>query len=175
MIGDKPLAKLVKFFTEAPSSIYLPEDISITFGEARIRFSPASSDLDATGYVDRALYIKIMSDAANLAAGSLIDTHFVVAESFNAYAMKAVREDTRLAAVARLIQAQENNYTVEVRLLDDNGIAVASGMGVFSIGSTPLEEDASDAQHRDTEDPPDEPEIAYGSIWRTPFGYLHLN
>ena len=64
MIGDKQLARLVKFFTEAPSSRYTPEDISITFGEARIKYEPVFEDHDATGFIDRAVYGKPMLDAA---------------------------------------------------------------------------------------------------------------
>lgn len=170
MIGDRQLAKLVKVFTEAPSSKYTQEDIAITFGEARIKYVPAFDDFDATGYVDRAVYGKLMLDAATLAAGTLIEESFVVNESFNLYAMKPKREG-QLIAVARLVHAQQNRYTVEVRLLDKEGHAVASGHGTFALSK-------HDARHADIADMGDEDtseDVAYGSLWRTPFGYVHQN
>lgn len=175
MIGDRQLAKLVKFFIDAPSSNYKLEDIAITFGEARIRYVPVSSDLDATGNVDRAVYTKVMLDAAGLAAGSLLDTHFVVNESFNTYAMKPMKEGHRIAAIARLINAQNNRYTVEVRLLDENGMAVASGVGMYAKSATVMDEDAFDEAAQEEDQAAEHTGIAYGAIWRSPFGFIHQN
>ncbi len=174
MIGDRQLARLVKFFTEAPSNKYTAEDISITFGEARIKYNPAFDDYDATGYVDRAVYGKLMLDAASLAAGTLIEDHFVVNESFNIYAMKPFLEG-KLNAVARLIHAQHNRYTVEVRLLDEKGRAVASGNGSFSLGDKPFDGDLSAREEGHDLDTDETEAVAYGSMWRTPFGYVHQN
>ncbi len=174
MIGDRQLAKLVKFFIDAPSSMYKPEDIAITFGEARIRYVPVSSDLDATGNVDRAIYTKLMLDAAGLAAGSLLDTHFVVNESFNTYAMKPMKEGHRIAAIARLINAQKNRYTVEVRLIDENGMAIASGVGMYTKSATIMDQEAFDASD-EQDDLQENTGIAYGAIWRSPFGFIHQN
>ena len=172
MIGDKQLARLVKRFTEAPSSPYTPEDIAITFGEARIKYQPMPSDFDAVGNIDRAVYFKLMLDAATLAAGSLVDHRFVANESFNIYAIKAIQTG-RLAAVARLIHVQQNTYTVEVRLLDEEGHALASAHGTFTMDLTEQQAD-SIADQLETE-APQYLRVAYGSLWRTPFGYLHQN
>lgn len=154
--------------------MYKPEDIAITFGEARIRYVPVSSDLDATGNVDRAIYTKLMLDAAGLAAGSLLDTHFVVNESFNTYAMKPMKEGHRIAAIARLINAQNNRYTVEVRLIDENGMAIASGVGMYAKSATIMDQEAFDASD-EQDDLPENTGIAYGAIWRSPFGFIHQN
>ena len=173
MIGDRQLARLVKFFTEAPSSKYTPEDISITFGEARIKYDPAFEDHDATGFIDRAVYGKLMLDAATLAAGSLSQDRFVVNDTFNIYAMKPLIEG-KLVAVARLVHAQRDRYTVEVRLLDADGMAIASGHGSFSLGNQSVEE--KEPRANDAADEVDDSEVvAYGSVWRTPFGYIHQN
>ncbi len=176
MIGDRQLARLVKFFTEAPSSIYSPEDISITFGEARIKYDPVPEDYDATGHIDRALYSKLMLDAATLAAGTLIEDRFVENESFNTYAMKSFLKG-KLIAVARLVYAQRSRYTVEVRLLDEEGMAIASGQGSFSIGNVTIEADGSfdNADESEDADDAENKSVAYGSLWRTPFGYVHQN
>ncbi|MFK7845241.1 MAG: hypothetical protein AB8G77_08065 [Rhodothermales bacterium] len=174
MIGDKQLARLVKFFTEAPSSRYTSEDISITFGEARIKYDPVHEDYDATGSIDRAVYGKLMLDAATLAAGTLIEDRFVVNESFNLYAMKPMTEG-KLIAVARLIHAQENRYTVEVRLLDVQGRSVASGHGSFSLSRKAFENEDTTNLDQSVSDEDDSEIVAYGNIWQTPFGYVHQN
>ena len=170
MIGDKQLARLVKQFTDSPSSRYTPEDIAITFGEARIKYEPSPIDFDAAGNVDRSIYFKLMFDAATLAAGSLADFRFVINESFNIYAIKAIQEG-RLAAIARLVHAQRNTYTVEVRLLDTNGHALASGHGTFSLDLN----ESFTAEMREQADASERIQIAYGSLWRSPFGYMHQN
>lgn len=174
MIGDRQLAKLVKFFTEAPSSRYTPDDISITFGEARIKYDPVQEDYDATGFVDRAVYSKLMLDAATLAAGTLIEDRFVVNESLNVYAMKPFTEG-KLIAVARLIHAQRNRFTVEVRLIDEQGMAIASAHGTFAISSMKIEGSQQSDEHAEEEPAEDSQNIAYGSMWRTPFGFIHQN
>ena len=175
MIGDRQLARLVKFFTEAPSSKYTPEDISITYGEARIKYDPVFEDQDATGFIDRAVYAKLMLDAASLAAGTLIEDRFVVNESFNIYAMKPFLEG-KLIAVARLVHASKNRYTVEVRLLDSEGRAVASGYGSFSLSNQLIEDtDESELPEESLRNEDSEGTVAYGSMWRTPFGYIHQN
>ncbi len=174
MIGDRQLAKLVKFFTEAPSSRYTPEDISITFGEARIKYDPMLDDYDATGFVDRAVYGKVMLDAATLAAGTLIEDRFVINESFNIYAMKSFTEG-KLIAVARLIHAQLNRFTVEVRLIDEEGLAIASGHGTFAVSSMKIDESQQSEDDAEEESSEDAQNIAYGSMWRTPFGFIHQN
>ena len=170
MIGDRQLAKLVKVFIEAPSSKYTQEDIAITFGEARIKYEPEFDDFDATGYVDRAVYGKLMLDAATLAAGTLIEESYVENESFNLYAMKAKRSG-KLIAVARLVHAQKNRYTVEVRLLDEEGHAVASGHGTFAVSKHEFQEPHPDMLDEELASEG----VAYGSLWRTPFGYIHQN
>ncbi len=175
MIGDRQLARLVKFFTEAPSSKYTPEDISITYGEARIKYDPVLEDQDATGFIDRAVYAKLMLDAATLAAGTLIDDRFVVNESFNIYAMKPFLEG-KLVAVARLVHASRNRYTVEVRLLDADGRPVASGYGSFSLSNHSLDDsDEAGLPEESLDAEESEGAVAYGSMWRTPFGYIHQN
>ena len=172
MIGDKQLAQLVKRFTEAPSSLYTPEDIAITFGEARIKYQPTATDFDAAGNVDRAVYFKLMLDASTLAAGSLADHRFVINESFNVYAIKAIQEG-RLSAVARLVHAERSTYTVEVRLLDAEGHALASGHGTFTLDLN--EAFSGSAEPEINEDAPQHLRVAYGSLWRTRFGYVHQN
>ena len=172
MIGDRQLARLVKRFTDAPSSPYVPEDIAITFGEARIKYQPAPTDFDGSGAVDRAVYFKLMLDAATLAASSLTDRYPVVSESFNVYAMKAAHAG-ELVAAARLIHAERNTFTVEVRLIDDQGRALASGHGSFSLDLTPRSAPVP-ADESDT--PAVRPAgVAYGALWRTPYGFVHLN
>ncbi len=89
--------------------------------------------------------------------------------------MKDVHDDLPLAAVARLVHAEHDRYTVEVHLLDAQGMAIASGTGIFSRSPVALNDVTPEATVDDPEETLEETGIAYGSVWRTPFGYIHLN
>ena len=176
MTGFRQLVKLVKRFTSSPSSPYSPQDIAITFGEARISYKPQSSDITHSGHIDRGIYAKLMLDAATLAAGSLVEDRDVINDSFSMYGPSDV-QSSRLTAVARLTHSDQGRYTVETRLLDEDKNPVGSGYSVFSIGT------ASQETTSETDDTPDKPEdirmrpsqVAYGALWQSPMGLLNLN
>ena len=176
MTGFKQLVKLVKRFTSSPSNPYEPQNIAITFGEARIVYKTRPSDLTPSGYIDRGLYARLMLDAATLAAGSMVEDFEVANDSFSMYGMNETPDGT-ITAIARLTHTDENRYTVETRLLDADQNAISSGYGTFSVSEISLDEvqdtEAEDVQD-DTADAP-EPQIAYGTIWRSPMGMMHLN
>ena len=173
MTGFKQLVNLVKRFTSSPSSPYKPKDIAITFGEARISYMPQASDLALSGHVDRGIYAKLMLDAATLAAGSLVEDKDVVNDSFSMYGPVDV-QSSRLTAVARLTHSDQGRYTVETRLLDEKRNPVGSGYGVFSVSqAAPAEESAEEpAEPAPSQRPMN---IAYGTMWKSPVGLIHLN
>ena len=173
MTGFKQLVNLVKRFTSSPSSPYSPQDIAITFGEARISYKTQASDITAAGHVDRSTYAKLMLDAATLAAGSLAENKDVINDSFSMYGPIAV-QSTRLTAVARMTHSDEGRYTVETRLLDENLNPIGSGYGIFSESKI-ASEPASEEQEPSPATPPRPANIAYGAMWKSPAGLIHLN
>ena len=173
MTGFKQLVNLVKRFTSSPSSPYRPQDIAITFGETRISYVIQPSNITRTGHVDRGIYAKLMLDAATLAAGTLAEEQDVLNDSFSMYSPVDV-QSSRLTAVARLTHSDNGRYTVETRLLDENRTPVASGYGLFSVSEAPIEPVSEDTE--EIEPAPDRPvHIAYGAMWKSPVGLIHLN
>ncbi len=174
----KQLVKLVKRFTDAPSNPYAPKDIAITFGEARIRYMTQASDITAANHVDRSVYAKLMLDAATLAASSLVGTQVVTNESFNLYGLTDVHAGP-LTSVARLVHTDEALYTVETRLFDSQGEPIGSGYGTFTADEAPDVDDDSlaevDAVPEEDQSEDSSDDIAYGSLWRSPVGFIHLN
>ena len=177
MTGFQQLVKLVKRFTSSPSSLYTPKDIAITFGEARISYAPKPSDLTHSGQIDRSVYAKLMLDAATLAAGSLVEDRDVLNDSFSMYGPIDVHS-SRLTAVARMTHTDQERYTIETRLLDENRNPVGSGYGIFSISNS-SEDREREAEHEDVDAADDAQEkplhIAYGALWKSPMGLLNLN
>lgn len=179
MTGFKQLVNLVKRFTSSPSSPYTPQDIAITFGEARISYNTQPSDMTRTGHIDRSIYAKLMLDAATLAASSLVEDKDVTNDSFSMYGPIDVHS-TRLTAVARLTHSNQDKYTVETRLLDENRNPVGSGHGIFSIRQTSSDEvpqeETAQGSVQEREDRSSRPlRVAYGAMWKSPVGLLHLN
>ena len=174
MTGFKQLVNLVKRFTSSPSSPYKPQDIAITFGEARISYVPQASDYAHSGNVDRGIYAKLMLDAATLAAGSLVENQDVTNDSFSMYGPVDVQSN-RLTAVARLTHTDQGRYTVETRLLDENMNPVGSGYSVFSVSK--LVDQPEKVEEETPESAPNSRpmNIAYGAMWKSPVGLLHLN
>lgn len=174
MTGFKQLVNLVKRFTSSPSSPYKPRDIAITFGESRISYVPQASDYTLSGNVDRGMYAKLMLDAATLAAGSLAEDQDVVNDSFSMYGPVDVQSN-RLTAVARLTHNDQGRYTVETRLLDEKMNSIGSGYGIFSVSTTAAQPEESN--EKATDDAPHQRpiNIAYGTMWKSPVGLIHLN
>ena len=167
MINERHLDRLQRLYAEAPSSLYETQDLSVSAGQARIAFQTEPEDLDAAGIVDRALYFKLLSDAAALAAGSLVEDHHVLCETFDLYVTRSVKGG-ELGAIARVVSAHGTIYTVESVLVDAGGHKVAAAHGVFARSPIKLSE-PSDVQDEA------KPAVAYGSLWESPFGFIHQN
>jgi len=169
MINEQHLNRLRRLFVDAPSSLYGPEDIGVWAGQARIQFQTEDEDRDAAGTIDRALYFKLLNDAATLAAGSLVDEHFVTCESFDMYVMRSVVEG-ELVVLAQVVTARGNLFTVEAVLMDEHGRKLARAHGVFirSTVELPSLEEAD-------EDMNEEMGTAVGALWESPVGLLNLN
>lgn len=169
MINEQHLNRLRRLLADAPSSLYGPEDIGVWAGQARIQFQTEDEDRDASGAVDRALYFKLLNDAAALAAGSLVDEHFVTCESFDMYVVRSVAEG-ELVVLAQVVTARGSLFTVEAVLTDESGRKLARAHGVFiqSTVALPSLEDADDEMSEGAG-------TAVGALWDSPVGLLNLN
>ena len=168
MINERHLDRLQRLYASAPSSLYEAEDLSVSAGQARIAFQTEPEDHDAAGVIDRALYFKLLADAAALAAGSLVEDRMVLSETFDLYVTRSVAEG-EMTAMARVVSARGTIYTVEAVLVDEDGHKLAAGHGVFARSAIELPDVP---EERDEADPP---AVAYGSVWESPFGLIHQN
>ena len=161
MLTQDHLDRLRRQFAEAPSSLYEEEDLHVSFGHARIEFEFEEEDLDASGFVDPSLYTKLLHDASALAAGSLVEDHFVASERLAIRVQRPMRRG-EVTAFARVKEAEDDRYEVEAILLDKLGQPVVRARGVFVRGDVPR---------------PSDPDAEPGGIgiWDSPYGPLYLN
>lgn len=169
MINEQHLDRLRRLFTDAPSSLYGPEDIGVWAGQARIQFETESEDRDASGSVDRSLYFKLLCDASSLAAGSLVEDQFVTSESFDLYVVRSISQG-ELVALAQVVSARGNLFMVEAVLTDDQGHKLARAHGVFTRSAVSLPEMEDEDAHVEAGEG-----TAIGMIWDSPIGPIHMN
>ncbi|MEZ4701814.1 MAG: hypothetical protein R2834_15860 [Rhodothermales bacterium] len=171
MINQRHYERLSRLHRDASSSFYADGDVTVGTGKARVIHPIGEQDLDASRRVDPTVYHKLLSDAALLAAGSLVEEQFVTVSSFNYYVTQTLASGKLLAA-AQVVAARSTMYTVNTVLTDDNGRVLAIGYGTYTPGPVALEgEPDTDAS---SEDPDEEIEI-FGSFLETPFGLVGLN
>lgn len=181
MTDKQHFTRLARVFAAAPSSIYEADDLQVASGRARLQVHLEAEDADASGAVDRSLYYKLLCDAASLAANSLVEDRLVIPESFNLYVFEPFASG-ELTAAARVVSAHGSVYGVEALLVDDDGRKLAVGNGIFSRGAVDLDDpDGVDDvafdfdAALDADDDEDFENRAYGAMYESPYGWLHLN
>lgn len=180
MTDKQHFSRLVRVFAAAPSSIYETDDLHVASGRARLQIQIETDDADANGAIDRSLFYKLLCDAASLAANSLVEDRLVIAESFNLYIFEPFVQG-EVTAAARVVSAHGTVYGVEALLVDEDGRKLAVGNGIFSRGAVDLDEptdapDLFDLSSEDEDDDASEGEgRAYGAMFKTPYGWMHLN
>ncbi len=145
------------------------DDFVVLSGQARITFQTESEDRDAVGLIDRTLYFKLLSDASSMAAGSLVEDRFVLAETFDLYVTRSVTGG-QLVALARVVSNRSGLLTVEAVLTDDQGRKVAGAHGVFSRAPIALP-----AVAFSDDEPSADENLGTDSLWDSPLGPVHLN
>ncbi len=162
----------MRLHRNAPSSFYADDEVVVGAGKARVLHPIDEQDLDASQRVDPAVYYKLLSDAALLAAGSLVEDRFVTTATFNYHVTQSVASGD-LHAVAQVVHARADAYTVNTVLTDGEGRVLAMGYGTYNPSTIRFDEpDAGD--DAPAEDEEDAIHI-YGSFLETPFGYIGLN
>ena len=185
MRNQQHFQRLEQDYLSAPANFDFISELKVNAGTARVTFDVEEEDQDAAGVIDRALYFKVLHDAARLAANSLVEDRYVAVESFNLYVTRPVATGP-LTARARVLTARGTIFTVEVVLVDEQGHRLAHGHGIFVRGTTALPDTdydfIDDAPLDDAED--DAPDLDVGDeiylvppqvVWQTPFGLVYPN
>lgn len=179
MIDERHFRKLESVYAAAPSSIYDRPALHVSLGQAQLDLDLDEVDVDAVGAIDRALYYKLLCDASALAANSLVEDRLVAAESFN---MHVIRPSAwgAVTALSRVVSEHGAVYSVEAVLLDRDGQELALGNGLFSRSDIELYGEGEPPFDRDDPDEAGAPDgsltgHAYGTLFQTPFGWIHLN
>ena len=172
MIDSRHFKRLEHIYTSSASSEHDLHDIAIALGRAELVADINTEQLSPQDVANHAHYHDVLSDAASLAAGSLVEDQVVMAEQFD---MQVVTPEFSgpVTASARVTLAQPPRYRVEVQLMTEDGDLLAQGSGVFSPTSQELPPDPNPEQDTERTAKPDP--AVYASVWPSPFGVLHLN
>lgn len=177
MLNQRHFERLSRLHRTAPSSFYADDEVIVGAGRAQAIHPVAQRDLDASGRVDPTVYHKLLSDAAMLAAGSLVEGQFVTISSFNYYVTQVVGAG-ELQAAAQVVHARPMLFTVNAVLTDGNGRVLAVGYGTYSPGPVAMAEEEAGENAQDSATPSGEtpPEYdAFATFLETPFGPVGLN
>ena len=178
MIREQHYKRLLKNYAAAPANIDRVTDMSVSSGKAQVTIDIRDEDRDAAGVIDRALYFKVLSDAAQLAANSLVDDRYVMPEFFNMYVTWPIVKGP-ITAEAQVISARDTVFTIEAYLVDSDGNRLAHGHGVFGRSAVELAEEAPTPFEAESEkDEADEADIELivpQVVWQTPFGRIFPN
>ncbi|MDZ4700798.1 MAG: hotdog fold domain-containing protein [Rhodothermales bacterium] len=177
MLNQRHFERLSRLHRTAPSSFYADDEVNVGAGRAQATHPVVERDLDASGRVDPTVYHKLLSDAAMLAAGSLVEGQFVTISSFNYYVTQMVGAG-ELQAAAQVVHARPQLFTVNAVLTDGNGRVLAVGYGTYSPGPVAMaEEEVGTPGESQPAAPEETPPAfdAFATFLDTPFGQVGLN
>ncbi len=166
MIGERHFQTLERLYRAAPSTTNEVSDLDVSLGAAHVTFQIQEANRDADGLIDRALYYKILTDAASLAAGSLVDDRRVVTNNFSIQVVGSSGGGA-ITAAARVLASAGTGYVVEAILHDGEGNLLAFGSGVAHRSAVDLPAPETPAD--------EENQRAYGALWISPVGLIHQN
>lgn len=172
MINSQHFRRLEHIYANKPTSPRETEHIAVSMGRAELSAHIDTGQLSPQDVANHAHYHDLLSDAASLAAGSLVEEHVVMAEQFDMRVMQPGYSGP-VTASARVALAQPPRYRVEVQLTGDAGEVLAQATGVFAPSPVELPPDPAPDQAAPSGGKP-EPAV-YASVWPTPFGLIHLN
>jgi acyl-coenzyme A thioesterase PaaI-like protein len=157
-----------------PSHLRTPDaaaaDAAVAYGKAEVRTRIAPPDA-RTGAAPGPVH-RLLSDAAALAAGSLVKDRFVAAQQFN---VRLAQPDYHgpVRVVAQVLLSTPPSTTVTAVVFDAEGELVAVATGVYAPTAErlpALDRDALDASPTPALTP-----ASFGAIAQTPVGPVHLN
>lgn len=141
-------------------------DARVTFGRAVLDGAVAPSG----DVVQRMPHHNLLSDVATLAANSLVRDTQVTSDGFDVH-VEAPDYEGPVQAVADVVLAQPDRYTVNAALRTPDGNIVAEASGGFKPSEETLSETAPDAAPSSPAVPP----AQFLAAFETPVGMASMN
>jgi hypothetical protein len=166
MVGAQHFRNLEHQYTEADEAT-AGDDARVTFGRAVLEGTVTSSG----DVVQRMPHHRLLSDVATLAANSLVKDAHVASDEFDVHVAVPDYEGP-VQAMADVVLAQPDRYTVNAALRTPEGEVVAEASGVFEPSDESLSVEAPEETAGDlTTLPP----AQFLSAFDTPVGMASMN
>lgn len=130
--------KLEHLYRAAPISRWYGITVNISDGHAEVRLPVRPEFYHAANAVHGSVYFRALDDAAFFAANSRVLDVLVLTVSFTVHFARPVASG-ELRAVGRLVHASGRLFMAESELLDDAGLLLARGSGVFTRSAIALD------------------------------------
>lgn len=174
MISSQHFQRLEHIYASTSAPGREVDDVAVALGRAELHARIDGDALPPQEVANHTHYHDMLTDAASLAAGSLVEEHVVMAEQFDMHVVTPGYNGP-VTASARVALAQPPRYRVEVHLVTEAGEVLARGSGVFAPSSVEWPPDpAPDAEAQTPSASKPDPAV-YASIWPSPYGIVHLN
>lgn len=129
--------RLERLYLGAPINEYFRPTIAVRDGEADVGVVVRPDFFHAAAAMHGAVYFKLIDDAAFFAVASRVMDVFVLTAQLTVNFAKPVTSG-RLTAYGKVTSEEGRRFNAEATILDDAGIVVGSGGGVFVRSKIPL-------------------------------------
>ena len=129
--------RLERLYRGAPVNEYFQPTIAIRDGEADIGIVVRPDFYHAANAIHGVVYFKLIDDAAFFAVASRVADVFVLTAQLTVNFAKPVTSG-RLTAYGKVTSEEGRRFNAEASIVDESGVVVGSGSGVFVRSKIPL-------------------------------------
>ena len=129
--------RLERLYRGAPVNGYFQPTIAIRDGEADIGIVVRPDFYHAANAIHGVVYFKLIDDAAFFAVASRVADVFVLTAQLTVNFAKPVTSG-RLTAYGKVTSEEGRRFNAEASIVDESGVVVGSGTGVFVRSKIPL-------------------------------------
>lgn len=128
---------LESMYLAAPVNAFYQPTIRVWEEGAEIAIQVEEKFFHSGGAMHGSVYFKMLDDAAFFAANSIELNHFVLTADFRVDLLRPCMGG-RISSTGCIIRAGRQDILAESKLYDEQGRLMATGVGRFSRGRTPL-------------------------------------
>lgn len=129
--------RLERLYRDAPINAYFQPTIVVRDGEADVAVVVRPDFFHAANAMHGAVYFKLIDDAAFFAVASRVTDVFVLTAQLTVNFAKPVTAG-RLTAYGKVTGGEGRRLIAEASIVDEGGVVVGSGSGVFVRSTIPL-------------------------------------
>jgi uncharacterized protein (TIGR00369 family) len=134
--------KLERMYSRAPVNTYFKATLAVSEGQAEVELAVRDDFHHTGGAMHGAVYFKVLDDATFFAANSIVEDVFVLTARFDISFLKPVSSGT-VTAVGRVVNDDGRRIEAAGELVDEQGVVVGCGTGVFARSRIPLSPELS--------------------------------